>query len=132
MTADHAAIRARLDAATSGPWRMTSQGGVESVFYEGPGEDDHSVASVRNERDWAFIAHAPDDVRALLTDYDAVKREMESRELHHFEVETENEALLAVIEAAPHEIGCDAGDFEEEPRPYPCDCWKAKVPARKI
>lgn len=61
-------IRKRREAATPGPWRMTTQGGVESVHYRGPGEDFTSVAATRTPGDWEFIAHAPADIDWLLAE----------------------------------------------------------------
>jgi hypothetical protein len=68
LPADLAEIQARADAATPGPWRMTSQGGIEPVQYTGPGEDFTSVAAVREDRDWAFITHARTDVPVLVAE----------------------------------------------------------------
>lgn len=69
MTAlDLDAIQARADAATVGPWVMTAQGGIESASYRGPGEDFTSVASTRTQNNWEFIAHAREDVPALVAE----------------------------------------------------------------
>ena len=60
------AIKARAEAATEGPWAMTTQGGIEAASYRGPGECCDSVGSARNLADWKFIAHAREDIPALL------------------------------------------------------------------
>jgi len=70
-----AEIRARLDAATPGPW----------TIEEGSGEDERLVF-VRTERgrlvrtiwmnDATFIANAPADLRALLDEVEALQAEV--------------------------------------------------------
>jgi pimeloyl-ACP methyl ester carboxylesterase len=62
------AIQGRVDAASSGPWEATAQGGIEQRNYSGPGEVFDSIASVREHGDWMFIAHAREDVAALLAE----------------------------------------------------------------
>ena len=68
MTADHAAIRARLDAATQGPWtwaaHTTADGDEWAVFNE----SNWALATSRDGWvcDAELIAHAPTDLRALL------------------------------------------------------------------
>jgi len=61
---DLAAIRARSDAATPGPWRAFHHATEAEVSYVGA--DGHAVAEVRHVADAEFIAHARTDVPALL------------------------------------------------------------------
>jgi len=68
---DMSAIQARADAATEGPWVMTTQGGIESASYAGPGEVPDSVGGARNQADWEFIAHARQDIPDLLDTVEA-------------------------------------------------------------
>jgi len=77
LPADLAEIQARADAATPGPWAMTSQGGIEPANYSGPGEDFTSIAAVREDRDWAFIAHARTDVPALVAELTAARAKLQ-------------------------------------------------------
>ena len=73
---DMSAIQARADAATEGPWVMTTQGGIESASYRGPGEVPDSVGSARNQADWEFITHARQDIPDLLDALEAQAEEI--------------------------------------------------------
>ncbi len=69
MTIDLDALEALAKAATPGPWVMTTQGGIEPHDYAGLGEDSNSVAQVRHDRNWEFIAAAdPSTVVALIAE----------------------------------------------------------------
>ena len=105
LTADElAAIRARCEAATSGPWRAIEPINRAKHNYrmvvayaaeeDKPGGDDPWgwIADLGNSSyglaDAEFIAHAREDVPALLADRDALT--------------VENERLAAALENAAH------------------------------
>lgn len=72
MTADRAAIRARWEAATPGPWRVdewskTFDVGAATLHVA------QCLHDPRGEADAEAIAHAPTDVAALLADLDAAE-----------------------------------------------------------
>lgn len=68
MTADHAAIRARLDAATQGPWTWTAHTTADRDEWAVFNEDNWALATNRDGWvcDAELIAHAPTDLGALL------------------------------------------------------------------
>ena len=77
------AIRARLDAATPGPWRLESP---FPAIYIAAGERDYIAElmgpwdDARWEQRWKvdaeLIAHAPTDLRALLDEVEALQAEV--------------------------------------------------------
>jgi hypothetical protein len=125
---DTAAIRAREQAATPGPWHITTQGGIEADSYTGPGEDAWSIASTRTEGDWFFVTHARTDVPALLDEVDRL-RDLNVRAeaiLRGYlpetqRLEAEIDRLRKVIEDAPHaHLECTRIGLS-------CTCWKASA-----
>lgn len=81
-----AEIRARAEAATPGPWSNTYFGGrCQTVTKQRPGMTKLSIAncsaSLNGEADATFIAHARQDVPALLADREELQRQLaETRE----------------------------------------------------
>lgn len=80
---DIAAIRARLEAATPGPWKATASGVSTPIgeldFLPGIAEADQpgwSVADMDAAAD--FIAHAPSDIAALLQALEVAEQDNES------------------------------------------------------
>jgi len=72
-----AEIRARLDAATPGPWTPEeTQRGHDIWWQPGEGMRDGRVANVYVERDAHFIAHAPADIAWLLDEVERLREEM--------------------------------------------------------
>lgn len=69
-TPDHAAIRARLDAATEGPWEVDDRtSALPRVYSIDPDVDTPPmIAEVHGIHDAALIAHAPTDLAALLAE----------------------------------------------------------------
>ena len=68
MTDRLAEIRARLDAATPGPWRAADWDdarGIRVVVGEFP-RDPYTLALAERDHDARFIAHAPTDIAWLL------------------------------------------------------------------
>jgi hypothetical protein len=71
MTDDTEAIRARLNAATPGPWvteMMLGEGNDLLTAIITPLPNLKVVGSALTERDGIFIAHAPADVAYLLAE----------------------------------------------------------------
>ena len=69
MTADRAAIRARLEAATQGPWTATTYEATmndRSEYRFGATDRPQSFRAVMRYADADLISHAPADLRALL------------------------------------------------------------------
>ena len=67
-------IEARLSAATPGPWSRSGYD-VGQVVY-GPGGQPDLIGPISTNsdiEDAEFIAHAPEDIRALLDEVKAVK-----------------------------------------------------------
>lgn len=138
MTADHAAIRARLDAITHTPWkRETNLHGDQWVVpAEGMLVSNVVIAGPNYQpQNTEFIARAPEDMRALL---DEVKdKDAQVAQLNEW-LDEENAKsdtyraeitrLLAVIDAAPHDKDCLVDYLSPMGlRPFDCDCWKARV-----
>lgn len=65
MTADLEAIRARLAAATPGPWTESVDDVEQETVYSEDPYPDQIAASVWSDDDRALIAHAPEDLLAL-------------------------------------------------------------------
>lgn len=82
MSIDLEAIRARAEEATQGPWKVMEQGNtvpslqvVNEVLWENPKQIKVcSSISPKREADADFIAHAREDIPALLAE---VKRQAE-------------------------------------------------------
>jgi hypothetical protein len=104
---DTAAIRAREQAATEGPWTHQPYGeqNQNGDYCGGDIYDAHGeyVVSEISDSDGDFIAHARTDIPALL---DEVER------------------LRKVIEDAPHSEWCQFQLFHFR---KDCDCWKASA-----
>jgi hypothetical protein len=86
MTEDRiAAIRARLEAATPGPWVHDEEGymGCGEVYTMGEGVEGGNIAAPSGDcyprsgyspkEDMEFIAHAPDDIAYLLGELDKAR-----------------------------------------------------------
>lgn len=104
---DEAAIRARVEAATPGPWRHTDSEAVYDVHQDGlvvVGSEGDPVALVADEwyeadegeptpfHDAEFIAHARTDVGLLLTALDKARAQVERL---HFDLDREARARQA-------------------------------------
>ena len=107
-------IEARLEAATQGPWDVETipETGESRVIVRSNTGDpmlDVSVAphGVRAE-DAEFIAHAPEDIRALLDEVKAVKR-IHAPEV--VQVSTADESMIDLCWCCKE--------------PYPCDTARA-------
>ena len=88
-----AEIKARLAAATPGPWD-TSPHVPHAVFVAARGEDGsrrHIVAagptSIGTPEDAAFIAHAPEDIGAMLAEIERLQTSAKANEEHCAAVE---------------------------------------------
>jgi hypothetical protein len=104
---DTAAIRAREQAATLGPWTHQPYGGQNQNgdyfggdIYDADGE---YVVSEISDADGAFIAASRTDVPALLDEVDRLRE---------------------AIEDAPHAGWCQFQVFHFR---KDCDCWKSSV-----
>jgi hypothetical protein len=79
------AIKARCDAATSGPWEAVVEGRDQSSgssFIETPLGSTRGYdieMSGATEADYDFIAHARQDIPRLLQEIDRLRRELASR-----------------------------------------------------
>lgn len=116
-----AAIAARIAAATPGPWEVNSTTGDsdwgEYTVYGIKGVDDATFtcddapafahSDGMNRADADFVAHAREDIPALLDALAAVT--------------AERDQARQILADAPHETDCFAGTYEEEQ----CTCWKA-------
>jgi 4-alpha-glucanotransferase len=67
-----AAIKAREAAATKGPWYAVYEDDGDIVI-----EDDQHNLLTPTAEDFAFMRHAREDVRALLTEVERLERENE-------------------------------------------------------
>lgn len=81
----HAEIRARLDAATPGPWHGPHEGELVCVSLgeygwvcSGVQSPEYDVDSEQGMADAEFIAHAPTDIAALLTENDDLRVERDA------------------------------------------------------
>jgi hypothetical protein len=83
---ERAAIRARLEAATPGPWRDDTDQFSSEVTTDGRDGGDVWICQLwsKSEEDFenreansAFIAHAPEDLRTLLAKSEEDEREVE-------------------------------------------------------
>lgn len=70
-------IRARLGAATPGPWKWQPYRSGGQTLYQVPDAPVHELNILKTTDDWppnnedaALIAHAPDDLRYLLDRYE--------------------------------------------------------------
>lgn len=111
MTLDLSAIRARLQAATPGPWQLRS--GMQPYDELDTVEHSHGLSvcvcdSTRFDRDADFIAHAPEDIRALLAEAERLRRvEDAAKHLvgparHHYDdddVDRHHAAMDALVKA---------------------------------
>lgn len=72
------AIKARLAAATPGPWRHLGQGYIvhPGTEYDGCGVPDRSTRIPLRDADADLIAHAPDDLAALLAELRATTADL--------------------------------------------------------
>lgn len=80
MTADHAAIRARLEAATQGPWTATTHEATmndRSEYRFGATDRPQVFRAVVRYADAALIANAPADLRALLYENERLAAKVE-------------------------------------------------------
>ena len=103
---DTAAIRARAEASTPGPWTHQPYGGQnQNGDYSGgdiyDADGDYVVSEI-SDADGAFIAATRTDVPALLDEVDRLRN---------------------AIEEAPHEELCSLSEWHLNP----CDCWKASA-----
>lgn len=73
---DTAAIRARLEAATPGPWHIGPDSAGQATAVRGPKRD--HVASCQYDEDLEFIAHARTDVELLLAALDEAQAERDT------------------------------------------------------
>jgi hypothetical protein len=116
------AIRARLDAATPGPWHLESPFPTRFIMAS---EDDcvaeligpWDSGDIKFERRWrgdaALIANAPTDLRALLDEVERLTHNLVQTERHAQIIENSNKLLEAKVNAVGEllsENGCD------------CDC----------
>ena len=93
------AIRARADAATPGPWGFCiphnrDWPNPDPIFGATPGDE---VAWTRRNADWNFIAHAREDIPALLDEVDRLRRAC--RTIGHV-MDHIYESLRPIIDAA--------------------------------
>lgn len=74
---ERAAIRARLAAATEGPWEVDDRtSALPRVYSTDPDVDTPPmIAEVHNVHDAVLIAHAPTDLAALLAERDDLASE---------------------------------------------------------
>ena len=105
MTAEELeAIRQRLRAATPGPWRWWTSCSYRRLSSDATGKDgdvlrgdiqrhDGQPDVICSEADKALIAHAPEDISALLVEVERLSTEMAAR----------SHALAALIEPADDE-----------------------------
>lgn len=83
-TTQEQAIRARLAAATEGPWTVDDDDPEYIIFPEKGGYDGLVIAKVADqdgalfpvEHNGQFIAHAPTDIAALLAEIDRLRGEL--------------------------------------------------------
>jgi len=76
---DRAAIKARAETATEGPWWTGMHDGF-SYTVEGPNTDSHPVAQRLIRSDAEFIAHAREDIPALLAALEEAERQRDDLE----------------------------------------------------
>ncbi|MGN7387780.1 hypothetical protein [Sporosarcina sp. SAFN-015] len=80
-TQDLEAIRKRAEAATVGPWKYNDQHG-----YLAPVTPQREICAITNEitryYDAEFIAHAREDIPALLAEVERLRDEIESHAPH--------------------------------------------------
>jgi hypothetical protein len=72
---DRAAMRARAEAATEGPWDYVCQGVVAQFTQSSEDAMDNPVATGRTDADGEFVAHARTDIPALLAALEDAERE---------------------------------------------------------
>jgi hypothetical protein len=113
------AIRARSEAATSGPWQTRDVGYVFAATtsvraaqsgYDGTPIVDTFMWPEDGEANQVFIAHAREDIPALLDALDAI-----TAERNH---------ARQIIKDAPHTKACfeDSFDYGDG-----CRCWKSGI-----
>ena len=92
-------IRARLAAATEGPWSVDgpAQCGPGDTLTVYPVEDGGTIAYVRPSWDDAeFIAHAREDIPALLAEVERLREELaKARAVTEDKVERAADAMIA-------------------------------------
>lgn len=144
---DLAAITARADAATAGPWAIYLDPMEDGVVYSvssGPATEgynlnggDFDTAEGMTETDAEFIARARADVPALVAEVRALREEREeAREEATWATlaaDTQRERagqMQAAIDAAPHGERCPMalahrGEWRFFWGSPQCECWKA-------
>jgi hypothetical protein len=131
------AIRSRASSATAGPWAYRANRDIHDSAIRT--EETHQpIASAVSHDDAEFIAHAREDIPALLSELARLtevserfadllysvpgkhERALSLITTHRVVVE-ERDALAAMMADAPHAYGCATSWTQ----PCPCDCWKS-------
>src|SRR3990167_8085811 len=105
--ADLAAIKARADAATAGPWHWTEDGLEDANNQYVVAGNFSCEAYAGKEADAAFISAASSDVPALIAEVDRLRAALEAAKMKH---------RTEAIDAGPCAATCDVPD-----RPF-CTC----------
>ena len=69
------AIKARLEAATPGPWGIGIYNGDYSVWRNISTKDQYEIGGRLSKKDALFFANAPTDIAALIRDAEQLKRD---------------------------------------------------------
>ncbi len=119
MTPDQlSAIRARLDAATPGPWELwygeldwVSVGIDGDTVAECRTHINHQFSGWQNRRHATFIAHAPADLRALLDEVERLTMELHASQAEVVELHADPlpaAAWVREVERAAFARGAEA------------------------
>lgn len=116
MALDLEPIKERLDEATPGPWRVwrdpdptkVRATAVETAWRYGDIEGDTELITdyLPTDADATFIAHAPDDIAALIAEVERLRGQIEG--------------LRAIIDSHPDPLECGKHDDDD---PVSCG-WK--------
>lgn len=102
-------IKERTEKATSGPWEAD----LSRVYYGE--ENDELVCEIwKSFDDATFIAHAREDVPALVAEVERLNAEISDREDSHIKLYNDYQRVVDALRTTCYTLGADIRDYYVE------------------
>ena len=137
-------IATRLNAATPGPWTSKQELGSPIVHVDQPSPKDGTfsilwTAEWATEADAEFIAHAREDVTALLADNQHLRQQLAELEAYAYGCDAEGCVIPhsswceAAKKTAAENDGCTCPQpWKDSPQPHAGYCWLVSPPRAEV